>query len=625
MDLSIRALSKLYLALIPIIGVVMILSIPQRLGLSIVSQEVVTTILGFAVAAAFLKHPYAEKPGLFELLLGFLAIFTWMWSSFHYEDWIIGMADRTPDKWVPGIFAIVLMMEALRKTSGVPIAILVWVTIVYAFFGHLLPGALEAEHHSPTKIILYNYADSNGVPGLVLRVVTTIVLAFIILGRLMEVSGATKFFTDLAMGWMGHRRGGPAKVAVVASSAFGMVSGSTVGNIMSTGVVTIPLMKESGFRPRYAAAIEAVASNGGQIAPPVMGATAFLIAEFLEVTYATVVIAAIIPAALYYLVLFLQVDGIARKFGLHGLPKEDLPKVMATIIAGWLFLIPLAVLMYFLFWLGFNPALSGIYAVAALFVFMVIKKRKLMSRQEWSSFIFGSGENLLSIILIGAGAGVVIGVLNSTGLAFQLAIILADVGLSAGLIVMLMLTALISIVLGMGMPTAAVYIVVSIVLAPAMAKMGVEPMAAHLFLFYFGLLSMLTPPVAVASYVAAGLAGSNMWATGMVGVQLAATAYLLPFLWVYNPALIFIGSTEAVIYAIGSAIVAAFMLARAVLDIGGEAKIIGSFYFVAALAVGGSTVWFGQTSPLVLAASALGIISVVVFRARDAKAVAPAQ
>jgi len=603
----------------------MILSIPQRLGLSIVSQEVVTTILGFAVAAAFLKHPYAEKPGLFELLLGFLAIFTWMWSSFHYEDWIIGMADRTPDKWVPGIFAIVLMMEALRKTSGVPIAILVWVTIVYAFFGHLLPGALEAEHHSPTKIILYNYADSNGVPGLVLRVVTTIVLAFIILGRLMEVSGATKFFTDLAMGWMGHRRGGPAKVAVVASSAFGMVSGSTVGNIMSTGVVTIPLMKESGFRPRYAAAIEAVASNGGQIAPPVMGATAFLIAEFLEVTYATVVIAAIIPAALYYLVLFLQVDGIARKFGLHGLPKEDLPKVMATIIAGWLFLIPLAVLMYFLFWLGFNPALSGIYAVAALFVFMVIKKRKLMSRQEWSSFIFGSGENLLSIILIGAGAGVVIGVLNSTGLAFQLAIILADVGLSAGLIVMLMLTALISIVLGMGMPTAAVYIVVSIVLAPAMAKMGVEPMAAHLFLFYFGLLSMLTPPVAVASYVAAGLAGSNMWATGMVGVQLAATAYLLPFLWVYNPALIFIGSTEAVIYAIGSAIVAAFMLARAVLDIGGEAKIIGSFYFVAALAVGGSTVWFGQTSPLVLAASALGIISVVVFRARDAKAVAPAQ
>ena len=325
------------------------------------------------------------------------------------------------------------------------------------------------------------------------------------------------------------------------------------------------------------------------------------------------------------MVLFLQVDGIARKFGLHGLPKEDLPKVMATIIAGWLFLIPLAVLMYFLFWLGFNPALSGIYAVAALFVFMVIKKRKLMSRQEWSSFIFGSGENLLSIILIGAGAGVVIGVLNSTGLAFQLAIILADVGLSAGLIVMLMLTALISIVLGMGMPTAAVYIVVSIVLAPAMAKMGVEPMAAHLFLFYFGLLSMLTPPVAVASYVAAGLAGSNMWATGMVGVQLAATAYLLPFLWVYNPALIFIGSTEAVIYAIGSAIVAAFMLARAVLDIGGEAKIIGSFYFVAALAVGGSTVWFGQTSPLVLAASALGIISVVVFRARDAKAVAPAQ
>jgi len=598
-----------------------ILSIPQRLGLSIVSQEVVTTILGFAVAAAFLKHPYGEKPGLLELLLGFIAIATWMWSSFHYEDWIIGMADRTPDKWVPGIFAIVLMMEALRKASGLPIALLIWVIIVYAFFGRYLPGVFEAEPHSATKTILYNYADSNSIPGLVLRVVTTIVLAFIIFGRLMEVSGATKFFTDLAMGWMGHRRGGPAKVAVVASSIFGMVSGSTVGNIMSTGVVTIPLMKESGFRSRYAAAIEAVASNGGQIAPPVMGTTAFLIAEFLEVSYSTVVIAAIVPAVLYYLVLFLQVDAIAKKYGLHGLPKEDLPKIMAVMLSGWLFMIPLAVLLYFLFWLGFNPALSALYCVGALFVLMVLRNRSLPTSAEWGSFIFGSGENLLSIILIGGGAGLVIGILNSTGLGFQLALLLSSVG---NLFLMLILTAMVSIVLGMGMPTAAVYIVLSIVLAPAMSKMGVEPMAAHLFLFYFGLLSMLTPPVAVASYVAAGLAGSNMWATGLIGVQLASTAYLLPFLWVYNPALLFVGSLQASAYVIGSAIIAAFMLARAVLDIGGEAKIKGIITFAAALAVGGSTVWFGQTSPIVLIAMALGIGSIFVLRAQEAKTLAAA-
>ena len=620
MDQYTRLLSKLYLALIPIIGVVVILSIPQRLGLSIVSQEVVTTILGLSVAAAFLKYPYGEKPGLLELALGFIALTAWMWGSVHYEEWIIGMADRTPDKWVPGIFAIALMMEALRKASGLPIAILIWVIILYAFFGQYLPGVFEAEPHSATKTILYNYADSNSIPGLVLRVVTTIVLAFIIFGRLMEVSGATKFFTDMAMGWMGHRRGGPAKVAVVASSIFGMVSGSTVGNIMSTGVVTIPLMKESGFRARYAAAIEAVASNGGQIAPPVMGTTAFLIAEFLEVSYGTVVIAAIVPAALYYLVLFLQVDAIAKKNGLHGIPKEDLPKLFAVMLSGWLFMIPLAVLLYFLFWLGFNPALSAIYAIAALFILMIIKQRALPTRTEWGSFVFGSGENLLSIILIGGGAGLVIGILNSTGLGFQLALLLSSVG---NLLLMLILTALVSIVLGMGMPTAAVYIVLSIVLAPAMSKMGVEPMAAHLFLFYFGLLSMLTPPVAVASYVAAGLAGSNMWATGMIGMQLAATAYLLPFLWVYNPALLFVGSLQASIYVIGSAIVAAFMLARAVLDIGGEAKIKGCIYFVAAFAVGGSTVWFGQISSLVLVATALGIIAELLFRSREPKVVEP--
>ncbi|MBT3915075.1 MAG: TRAP transporter fused permease subunit [Rhodospirillaceae bacterium] len=600
----------------------MILSVPQRLGLSIVPQEVVTTILGFAVAAAFIKHPYGEKTGLLELLLGFVAIATWMWSSFHYEAWIIDMADRTPDKWVPGVFAILLMMEALRKASGLPIAILVWVIIAYAFFGQYLPGVFEAEPHSATKTILYNYADSNSIPGLVLRIITTIVLAFIIFGRLMEVSGATKFFTDMAMGWMGHRRGGPAKVAVVASSAFGMVSGSTVGNIMSTGVVTIPLMKKSGFRSRYAAAIEAVASNGGQIAPPVMGTTAFLIAEFLEVSYATVVIAAIIPAALYYLVLFLQVDAIAKKNGLDGIPKEDLPQVIATLVSGWLFLIPLAVLMYFLFYLGFNPALSAVYAIAALFVLMVVKQRSLPTSAEWGSFIFGSGENLVSIVLIGGAAGLVIGILNSTGLGFQLALLLSSVG---SLLLMLILTAMVSIVLGMGMPTAAVYIVLSIVLAPAMSKMGVNPMAAHLFLFYFGLLSMLTPPVAVASYVAAGLAGSNMWATGMVGIQLASTAYLLPFLWVYNPALIFEGTPLAIAYAVGSAIIAAFMLARAVLDIGGDAKIKGIITFAAALAVGGSTVWFGQTSPIVLIAIALGIASIFVLRAQEAKTLAAAQ
>ncbi|MDA0240687.1 MAG: TRAP transporter fused permease subunit [Proteobacteria bacterium] len=611
-------LSKLYLGLIPTVGVLWVLDIPQTyFGFAVVGEEAVSTILGIACAAAFLKYPYLKKAGLFEVALGIIAIAVWMWSAVHYEEWIVGMADRTPDKWVPGVIALFLMMEAMRKASGVPITILVWILIVYAFFGHHLPGVFEAEHHTPTKIILYNYADSNGVPGLVLRVVASIVLAFIILGKLMEVSGATLFFTDLAMGWMGHRQGGPAKVAVVASSAFGMVSGSTVGNIMSTGIVTIPLMKRTGFKPKYAAAIEAVASNGGQIAPPVMGATAFLIAEFLEVAYIDVVIAAAIPAALYYLVLFLQVDAIAGRFGLKGIPKEELPTVLNVFIQGWIFLVPIGVLLYFLFWLGFNPALSALYGVGALLVLFIIKKRRMLSKDEWSNFIFGSGENMLPLVMIGGGAGVVIGVLNSTGLGFQLALVLADVGSAAGLLVMLILTAIIAIVLGMGMPTAAVYILLSIVLAPALAKMGVVPMAAHLFLFYFGLLSMLTPPVAVASYVAAGLAGSNMWVTGLVGMQLAAAAYLLPFLWIYNPALLFIGSGQEITLAILSAGVGAWMLARAISDFDGR-SILGSLYpatlLAGALAVGSATVWIGTESLWVLAPATAGVAFLLVTK-----------
>ena len=535
----------------------------------------------------------------------------------NFDDWMVGMHERTPEKWVPGIFAIVLMMEALRKACGRVITILVWVAIVYAYFGHHLPGALEADVFPPTKTILYLYADNNGIPGLVLRVVVQLVLAFIILGKLMEVSGATKFFTDLALALMGHRRGGPAKVAVVASSAFGTISGSAVGNIMSTGIVTIPMMKRTGFNAHYAAGIEAVASNGGQIAPPVMGATAFIIAEFLEVAYIEVVIAAAIPAVLYYLVLFLQVDAIAKRFGLEGLPRSELPKVVAVITSGWIFVLPFAVLIYFLFWLGYNPGLSAMYAGGTLLVLSAIKRMRLPNRAEWADFIFGSGENLVPLILIAGGAGVVMGVLNSTGLAFQLSIILTDLGESSGIFVMLLLTAFVSIILGMGMPTAAVYIILATVIAPALVEMGLQPIAAHLFLFYFGLLSMLTPPVAVASMVAAGLAGSDMWKTGIVGVQLAAAAYLMPFLWVFNPALVMQGSWIAVVYVVLTATTAGFLIAEAIVTYGRGGiinRLFGIASLLATLLVGSATLWIGAEAPMTLLVVVVGAGLVIFLR-----------
>ncbi|MDP6841354.1 MAG: TRAP transporter fused permease subunit [Rhodospirillales bacterium] len=620
MDRITQLFLKACLGLIPIIGIGWIFAVPDRVGYALTFQQVVVVLLGLAISAAFLKYPYRDKAGLLEIVLGLAAIGSWFWMSWNFEAWIVLMADRTPDMWGPGVGAIVLMMEGTRKAAGKIIAGLVWVIILYAFFGDLMPGPLEAEVFPPTKVVLYLYADNNGIPGLVLRVVSQLVLAFILFGKLLEISGGSAFFNDLALGWMGHRRGGPAKVAVVASSAFGTISGSTVGNIMSTGVVTIPLMKKSGFQAKYAAAIEAVASNGGQIAPPIMGATAFIIAEFLEVPYQDVVIAAAVPAILYYLVLFLQVDAIAARFGLKGLPKSELPEPWRVFISGWVYLLPIVVLLYYLFGLGFNPGLSAMYATTALLVLMVLKNRRLPSRENWSNFIFGGGENLVPLILISGAAGVVIGVLNATGLAFQLSLLLTTVGQNAGILAMLAITAVIAIILGMGMPTAAVYIVLVTVVAPALIEMGLTPMAAHLFLFYFGLVSMLTPPVAVASMVAAGLAGSDMWRTGLVGVQLAIAAYLLPFLWAFNPALIFEGSNTAIILAFVSAAVAGWMLARALQDFSAATPlgvIWASLLLVGALAIGSSSVWLDPESIWVGGVSAAGVALLLYLRNRE--------
>jgi TRAP transporter 4TM/12TM fusion protein len=510
-------------------------------------------------------------------------------------------------------------MEALRKAAGLPITILVWVLIGYGFFGYLLPPPLQAEQLPAPSFIMYVYADTNGIPGLVMNVVGTLVLAFVILGRLMNVTGAIQFFTDLALGAMGHKRGGPAKVAVVASSIFGSINGTAIGNIMSTGIVTIPLMKRSGFKAHFAAAIEAVASNGGQLAPPVMGATAFLIAEFLQVSYATVVLAALVPAVLYYLCLFLQVDAIAARNGLQGIPKAELPKVSQALRSGWIFLIPLIALVYLLFGRGLDPAYSAIAATMVLLVLAVVKSRRFLNREEISGLVIGGGESMLPLLMIGGGAGVVIGVMNITGLGFSLSIMLNHIGENAGSFVMLALTALISIVLGMGMPTTAIYVVLSVVLAPALVDMGISPMAAHLFIFYFGLLSFLTPPVAIASFVAAGLAGSNMWTTSWEGMKLATVAYLLPFLWCYNEALILEGTWLEITYVIGTALVAAFLIAEGLQRAwhgkrGSSAR--AAVCMLAAAFVGGSTVWFTPDSPINMIVGIGGIVLLLSLRRR---------
>jgi TRAP transporter 4TM/12TM fusion protein len=506
-------------------------------------------------------------------------------------------------------------MEATRKHCGLAMTALVWLFLAYGLWGHHLPGLFEATYAPPARLVLYLYNDTNGIPGLVLGTGATLVLGFMIMGKVMEKGGATDFFNNAALAAMGARRGGAGKVAVVGSSIFGTINGTTVGNIMGTGIITIPLMKRGGFRPHYAGAIEASASNGGQIVPPVMGTTAFLIAEFLQVPYAEVALAGIIPALVYYIGLFVQIDRYAARHGLTGIPRDRLPRFAAVLAAGWVFVLPLALLIYLLFWLGYNPGKSALIVAAVLLVLNAFAQRRPPRYAELRDMIVGAGNDLAPLLVICAAAGIIIGVLNISGLGLQLVGILTDLAKAYGLLVMLVAAAIIAIVLGMGMPTAAVYIVMSVVLAPALVKMGIVPMAAHFFLFYFGLLSMLTPPVAIASFVAAGLAGADMWKTSLTALRFCASAYLLPFLFVYNPAILLHGSAVEIGIAAATAIVSGWVLAYAV-EGNGHGRMAnaveGVLLFIAAIVIGGAPVWLGADNVLALA-PALAAFAALLF------------
>ncbi|MGX1306378.1 TRAP transporter 4TM/12TM fusion protein [Amorphus suaedae] len=601
-------LLKLYYAFLLIGGVCWAVDLPLRLGINLVDSEWLGPYLGVAVAAGFLQRPYAKKPGVLEIVFGLAAIGCWGWMSYNFEGWLFDFMGTTPEKFVPGIVGIVLMMEALRKVCGTGIAVLVWVLIAYAFLGWVLPQPFEADRLPPERIVMYLYSDTSAIPGLVLSIVASLVLAFIVLGKLMEVGGATNFFTDLAMSMMGHRRGGPAKVAVIASSLFGSVSGSPVGNIMSTGVVTIPLMKRTGFTAAQAAAIEAVASTGGQIAPPVMGAAAFLMAEFLQIDYYQVVLAALLPAVFYYICLFVQVDAIAERRGLVGLPRSELPRIGAVFRKGWFFVLPLMLLIYLLFWANMAPAAAALTAGGTLLLLAFVMGR-FRTFSEWRAFVLGGGEAMIPIVLIAGGAGAVVGVMNVSGLGQSLSFIVMQVGTNWGLFAMLVLTGILSIILGMGMPVTAIYIVLATVIAPSLIDMGLTPLAAHLFIFYFGVMSFLTPPVCVSSFVAASLARAGMWSTGWIGMRFASMAFILPFVWAYDPALLMDGTPQAIVTVICTTLAAILLISRVsrLLEHPNPASIAMALVAAAmVVAIVSAPVWAGPESILTLAVAAVG-------------------
>jgi TRAP transporter 4TM/12TM fusion protein len=399
------------------------------------------------------------------------------------------------------------------------------------------------------------------VLGLPIKVATTIVIAFVLFGQILKGTGGMSFFTDIAMAAMGRFRGGGAKIAVVGSFLFGSISGSAVANVVATGIVTIPLMRRAGYPAHKAAAIEAVASTGGQLMPPVMGAAAFLMAEFLEISYAEVVLAALVPGVLYYIALFIQADLEAAKEGMPPVDPDAIPPAGKVMVAGWYFPISFAVLLYALFALNLEPEAAVMWAILGLIVPAVVFgfQGERFGPGKLLIAIRETGHGALDLILITGAAGVVIGVLAISGLGYQLTLILVQVG-QGNLFVLLSLSAIVCIILGMGLPTVGVYVLLAALVAPSLVEIGVDRIAAHLYVMYFGMMSMITPPIAIAAFAAASVANADPMRTGFAAVRFGWTAFVVPVLFVFSPSLLLIGTWSAVTIAVVTAVFGVFLI-----------------------------------------------------------------
>ena len=461
-----------------------------------------------------------------------------------------------------GILCIGTLLEATRRSIGLPIVILALIFLAYAFLGPYLPGLLHHRGYSFERVIGHLYLGGGGIFGTPLGVSATFVIMIVIFGAMLERSGAGRVLMDIATGATGRSRGGPAKAAVVGSSLMGMISGTAVANVLTTGTISIPLMKRNGYRPHVAGAVEAVASTGGQLMPPVMGAAAFIMADLTEKPYLDIAAAAVLPAILYYIVLFTVVHLEAVKNGIPTLESHELPKLIPTFLHGGHLLLSLPVFAYMLID-GYSVMYASFWAIVCTFVVSYFKRTtRLTPKKLFASFIDGA-DAVLPVAAACATAGIIIGVITLTGLGLKFSSLIVAVS-GDNLVVALILTLVASLLLGMGLPTAAAYILVSTLVAPALVDLGVDLLAAHLFVFYGAMLSSITPPVAMAAYAAAGLADANPFEIAMTAVRFGIAAFIVPFFFVINPALIGIGEIGAIVTAAITATIGAGAIAIAI-------------------------------------------------------------
>ncbi len=561
-----RWITRIFMVALAPVGAFFIMDAPSYLGWSFFIEQYYGIMLAMVLPCVFLlvppKKSLARVLPWFDIVLAIAGFAVGLYVALFYPEMVRWLGIITPDRVIMGTLAIVLIFEAVRRFTGWVLVSLAGVFILYARFTWIIPGAFGGDGIPWDRLANSLFLDKNALLGTPMEVTAITVLPFILFGAMLFCVGGGAFLTDFAMSILGRYRGGPAKMAVLASSLFGTISGSAVANVTSTGVFTIPLMKRTGYKAHVAGAIEATASTGGQIMPPVMGAAAFLIPEYTGIPYSSVALAAFIPALLYYIGIFVQVDLEAGKMGLKGLPASQLPSLRGVLKQSYLFVVPLAVLVYALFIMSLSPGKAAFLGVVSIIILGLLRRDTRQHPAWMIKALADTGRGLLELTVVVAMAGFIIGVITFTGVGFLFPLFLGHLAMG-NVYLLLIIAAIAALILGMGMPTVAVYVLVAVLLAPSLVELGIKPLAAHLFIFYWGMLSMITPPVCFASFAAAALANADSMRTGYSAMRIGILAYPVPFMFALGPALLLMGSPVEVIVAIVTAILGAFLIGTA--------------------------------------------------------------
>lgn len=558
--------TKILLISIPIVGALYIMYVPQRLGMIFWVEQYLALFLALALVTLFLITPATKKSRLdklpwYDVIACLLTIATCAYVIINWTDIVTTSGGLiTWDRAILGSLSVALLLEATRRIFGWVLVGLVLVFIIYALFTNLFPGPLYNNPIPWKRLAISLYLDQSGLFGITLKVAATIVLAFLVFGEFLIATGGGQFVMDAAMSVFGRMKGGIVKATVVACAVMGTISGVAVAIIYAVGQLTLPLMKKQKVDSHIAAAIVATAGTGGLIMPPVMGVVAFIMATFLNITYASVCIAAALPAVLYYLALYIQVDRFTASRGYTSMPASELPSLKKVMAEGWVFIIPVIVLIYTLFILYLEVEVCALYSAAAVLLVSMFRKTTRFNWRSFAKVLESSGQGTLEMAVVCSIAGFIIGIVMFTGLGFSLTQILVELT-GGNLLLLLIFAAMLCTILGMGMPIITVYIIVAVIVAPVLIEMGIPELAAHMFVFYWSLLSFLTPPVCISVYAAAALARANYWKTAWTSMRLAVSGYIVPFIFVYNTALLAQGSASEIAIGAVTAILGVSMLA----------------------------------------------------------------